>query len=256
MANYYYSGQGSLYVGARDVNGRPTGLLPIGNVPSLELSIEITKFEHKESETGQRAVDLTLIQELNGTFNMTLESISQQNLELAFFGSTVTATGAAITNEVVTIYPAVDGVYPRTTLRHVKLNSAVPAVLTDSLSATMAIGTDYQIDYDLGEIWALAGWSGATLPDVGAIDYTYLTHKRFQAFTTTVVEKYLRFDGINTVDNERVILDIFKARFDPAQAFPLINDEVSQLSLTGTMVSDPLNFATYGSNFFVERRTA
>ena len=46
MANYYFSGQGSLKMAERDpVTGEPLGFLPLGNIPELTLNIEVTKFE-------------------------------------------------------------------------------------------------------------------------------------------------------------------------------------------------------------------
>ena len=257
MANYYYSGQGSLYVGERNpTTGRPTGLIPVGNVPTLELSIEIEKFEHKESESGSRSIDLTIIQEQNATFNMVLESLTPANLALAFYGTESVVVGAAVTGEAVTLYaPLADGTPVKTPLAHVNLNATIPSVLADSAAAPMVIGTDYQIDYRNGTVWALPGWSGETLPDTGVIGYTHLGYPKLAAFTETQVERYLRFEGINTVNGDRVVLDLFRASFDPAQTLPLINEELAQLTLTGNLLRDTLN-GTSGSEFFIERRAA
>lgn len=258
MANYYYSGQGSLYVGTRNATtGRPEGLVGVGNVPTLELSIEVEKFEHKESETGNRTVDLTIIQEQNATFNMVIESFSTRNLALAFFGTESEVTGAAVVGENQTLYQPSDALDTdpyKTPLDHINLNEAIPVSVTDSLLASMTEGADFEVDYASGSIWPLAAWSGAALPDVITIGYTHLGYPKMAAFTQTTVERYLRFEGINTVNDDRVVLDLFRAELDPAQAFPLINDEVGQLTLNGTLLQDTLN-ASSGSEFFTERKT-
>jgi len=252
MANYYYSGQGTLYVADRDVNGLPDGLVSVGNVPSLELSIETTKFEHKESESGNRAVDLTIIQELKGTFSLILESISAENMAMAFFGTLSTETGAAVVDEPVTINTA-DVKY---ILANVNLNSTIPATATDSVLAAMALGTDFTVDYSTGTITVLStGTVPPALPDTILVSYTFISHYKTAAFTQTSVIKYFRFEGINTVDDLEVIVDVPKAELDPAQNFPLINDEIAQLTIAGTMLSDSLALARIGSSFFTERRT-
>jgi hypothetical protein len=258
MANYYYSGQGSLYVGTRNpTTGRPEGLVAVGNVPTLEISIEVEKFEHKESETGNRTVDLTIIQEQNATFNLVIESFSTRNLALAFFGTESEVTGAAVASEAQTLYQPADASDTdpyKTPLDHINLNEAIPAVLVDSLLAAMTEGVDYEVDYKNGSIWPLAAWSGAALPDVIDIGYTHLGYPQMSAFTQTTIERYLRFEGINTVNDDAVVIDLFRAEFDPAQAFPLINDEVGQLTLNGTILQDVLNVST-GSEFFTERKS-
>lgn len=86
MANYYYSGQGSLLIAERDEGtGKPKGFLPVGNVPELTINIETSKLEHKESETGSRLTDLTIITEKKGTFEFKLENLSLDNLAMGLW---------------------------------------------------------------------------------------------------------------------------------------------------------------------------
>ena len=247
--NKYYSGQGTLYVGERDSNGYPSkGLVSVGNVPTLEISIEIEKFEHKESESGNRAIDLTLVQELNGTFQAVLESISSANLALGFFGTSASVTGAAVAAEDIVIDTL--GVnYP---LANVNIAQAPAPTAQDSLAASLTLGTDFTIDYDNGTVQIATGYGG-TIPDTFTFGYTYADYLQMSAFTETLVERYMRFEGLNTVDDDRVIVDIFKASIDPAQNFGLINEEIASLTLNGTILRDTLNAST-GSEFFIERR--
>lgn len=258
MPNYYYSGQGSLYMGDRNsTTGRPEGLIAVGNVPSLEISIEVEKFEHKESETGNRTVDLTIIQEQNATFSMVMESFSSTNLAVAFFGTESSVTGAAVVGETQTLYASPtssDNDPSKTPLDHINLDTLVAVTVSDSLAAGMTENTDFMVDYKNGSIWPLQAWSGAALPDTVTIGYTHLGYPKMAAFTQTTVEKYLRFEGINTVNDDAVVIDMFRAEIDPAQAFPLINDEVGQLTLNGTILEDTLNSSS-GSEFFIERKS-
>ena len=307
MANYYYSGQGSLYVGARNAQGRPVGLRPVGNVPSLELAIEVTKFEHKESETGQRAIDLTIVQEKNGTFSMTLESITMLNLAMAFWGDAAVVAGAAVVDEeqpaasgrrtptdhpnwdtgvapVVTrkeadaaadwaatqAYVVGDMVVPTTPNTHVYVcevagtsggtepvtwvtdgSTVTDGTVTwrDAGLITPAIGTDVTVDYQNGVIAVPDGsYIGYHASETFEIDYTHLGYAKVDAFTQTSLERYMRFEGLNTVDGEGVIIDIYRASLDPVTGYQLINEELGQLEISGNVLLDTLQQG--GSQFF------
>ena len=54
----YFSGQGRVFIGARDNNGNPQGLVYVGNVPDLKVSLSVETLEHQESQSGQRLTDL------------------------------------------------------------------------------------------------------------------------------------------------------------------------------------------------------
>jgi hypothetical protein len=58
----YFSGQGRVYIGARDITGKPQGLNYVGNVPELKVSLSVETLEHQESTSGQRLTDLQLIE--------------------------------------------------------------------------------------------------------------------------------------------------------------------------------------------------
>ena len=44
----YFSGQGRVYIGARDTAGNPQGLNFVGNVPELKVSLSVETLEHQE----------------------------------------------------------------------------------------------------------------------------------------------------------------------------------------------------------------
>lgn len=142
--NFYYSGQGIFYVGDRNAQGGPDGLRPVGNVPAMEISIDVTKFEHKEACSGLRATDLTLVQDKTVNFSMTLENASAANLALALWGETAVITGAAVATE--SHIARMNKVEP---LANINLDSGVAPVVTDTATGliTYVDGTDYTIDY-------------------------------------------------------------------------------------------------------------
>ncbi len=76
----YFSGQGRVYIGARDSAGNPAGLTFVGNVPELKVSLSVETLEHQEAQSGQRLTDLQLIKTKKGEFACTLEELSSGNL--------------------------------------------------------------------------------------------------------------------------------------------------------------------------------
>ena len=109
----YFSGQGRVFIGARDSNGNPQGLVFVGNVPDLKVSLSVETLEHQESQSGQRLTDLQLIKTKKGEFACTLEELIQTNLELSLYGSTTTVTSGTVTDEpVIATVPVVSVTTP------------------------------------------------------------------------------------------------------------------------------------------------
>jgi hypothetical protein len=249
--NYYYSGQGSLYIAERDATtGAPKGFIAIGNVPELTLNIETTKFEHKESESGSRLIDLTIIQEKKGTFEFRLENMNLDNLALGLWGTKATVAGSTATAEVIAIPQATPA-----GMRFPLQRPAVSAVTVKGPSGTptYVVTDDYTVDAANGVIILSAGGDIVTAAASAAtsieVDYTYAAHTKVDAFMTAAApERWLRFEGINTVDNKRVIVDLFKAQFDPLTGYALLNEELGSVTMRGALLSDALR--TTGSKFF------
>lgn len=312
MATYYFSGQGSFFVAVRDSAGLPRNFVDLCNVSAMEISIDITKFEHKESKTGQRAIDLTIIQEKNGTFTMTMENVNTFNLALVMFGTKSVVAAATVASELVPIFT--DG--GRYVLDHMNLDStgtttfavveavaasawvmSTPYVLGDTVTdagmngrfykATVAgtssaceptfpvvLGgtvldggtlewtdqglevpvedTDVTVDYPHGSIVLTIGsLGGGNTIDIG---YDHLGYARVDALTDTSRVRWLRFEGLNTVDDEPVVVDIYKASLDPLSGYGLINEEVAQMEVTGNVLLDDLRVV--GDQFFRQRQAA
>lgn len=309
MENYYYSGQGSLYMGTRDAEGKPEGLVRVGNVAELTIDIEVTNFEHKESESGQRLVDLTINKEKKGTFTYKLENLSLDNLAVGLFGTTATVAGGANTDEAVKLYKsATAGVEMKTPLAkpdvsavtvtsrdgedsdawvtltayalgvykhpvtpnlyYYKVTTAGTTAGPEPTWPTTAgdtvvdgtvtwtcmgkiikeVGTDYTVDAKPGDI-VVPSTSSVESGRVYEVDYTNAASVKLDVFTTTPPQRWLRFEGLNTADTgSRVVVDIFKAQFDPLTGYGLLNEELAQVDMKGTILADPLQLT--GSKYF------
>ena len=263
MANTYYSGQGSFYVGNRVASTNlnpddnvtliqaPAGLTALGNVSALSIDIETTKFEHKESETGNRAVDVSIIQEKKGTFTMTLENINGHNLALALWGSTSLSVATPVTVEEVKSAWDLRVPLGLPNLASVELvaSDAVPTV-----TYVEGAANDYTVDLVNGTITAL---STGTITDGQTlfVGYTPVAGTEIiESFTVSSQERWMRFNGLNTIDDSNVVVDVFKASFDPLTGYQLINEEIAAIELTGNVLLDDTQPSASGtkSQFFRE----
>lgn len=270
----YYSGQGKLYVAERNADGTPKGFVALGNVPALELSVEVTKFEHKESMSGSRAVDLTIVQEKKGTFSMTMEDMDLDNLALAFWGEKASLATASISDLVV------KAAVHATEERRVPIMNYSTGDVYPGIS-TVVVGDDAtpSVTYEFGTSpgttavpgGSLNGWvdedngtliifstaeqtarsASATIVDgqdlfIDAAGYS--DQEIMHAFTETSQQRWLRFEGLNTIDNKVVVIDLFKADLDPLTGYGLINEELATFEITGSVLYDELQPGT--SKFF------
>lgn len=326
--DYYFSGQGICLVGSRDSAGNPAGLFTIGNVSELKLTIATSVLEHKESKTGQRAIDMRLTTETKASLSMKVEHFDSKGLALALRGDYANMASASVVAEITRGYWG--GVTPLTymnvsavavkrgatvltpyvndaTAYDYKLNlpggsyqlndgSAVllsaNATLGGVAPTAVTVGTSTVITVvntcAVGSRVALSGFAGVdaallnnkthvvTVASAGsitistntlgkaitigvpllvqdggvlAVDYTYASQFVVQGMTQGSPERWVRFEGLNTADNNAsVVVDIFRFLVDPLKELSFIGDTVNSFQLEGNMLAD--NGRPTGSKFF------
>ncbi len=85
-----------------------SGLLHVGNVPSLSLSISEETLDHYSSMGGINKKDLSITTQVNATLSMTLEEFTPENLAMAFKGGDPASAGqtaSTIDGTAVTLSP-------------------------------------------------------------------------------------------------------------------------------------------------------
>ena len=245
----YYSGQGVVMIGEYDDDGNVAGLTPVGNVTTLKVTIESSTEEHKESQSGQRAVDNRRVTETKAGVSMTLENFSRDTLALALRGGYTAIAAGSVTDQAM--IAALGKVQP---LGHVKVSA-----VTVSKGATVLVAYtndstpyDYKLNADAGSIQFAATPTTAGLVDGDdlTVDYTYAAQARVDALTEGTKERFLRFEGLNTMDDlAPVVVECFKFVVDPAKELALItDDEMASFELEGSLLSDATR--TTGSKFF------
>lgn len=239
MAKQYFNGQGKIYVAERDSGGNPLAMKFVGNAPDFKFGLEESTIEHKESTSGLRLTDLRLTTELKASVNMTLEQLDPDNLNLLLFGVTAAQATSAVTGETLqgSTTPAVGDLYM---LDSVNVGALVVKDSTGS-PKTLVAGTNYEADLKAGQIEILNLTTGG--PYVGPLkaDYTRATATQItKMFGASAKEYWVRFVGKNTAvsGSPEVIVDIYRVRLSPAQEMALVNDELAQFSLEGSVLAD------------------
>jgi len=243
----YFSGQGVIHVADRDSSGNILTYRDVGNVPSLNISLETSVQDHKESRTGNRLTDFRLITENKATVTMTLEKFTKNNLKMLMYGSDQSTTSATVvTGEILktgVTSVAVGDVY------FTKFPNA-SSVVVKAGSTTLALNTDYSLV-------TTEGWAKITIITIAnmgvtgnlTVDYSSAAHESVVLFKAPNVERAVKFVGLNTADSSRIVnVELYRVIFDPAANVALINDELAQFELTGSVLVDTtrVNDATLG----------
>lgn len=240
VSNSYYSGQGIVMLAKRDVNGNPMGFTPIGNVSDLKISVSVSTIEHKESQTGQRAIDLRLTTETKSALSMTVENFIAANLADALRGTDTLVAAGAATAETITCYLG-----KIVSLKHIQ----VSAVVVKNGAATLVAGTDYTVNTEAGSIKFAPTIGTVADGDELTVAYSFAQQQQIDALTEGAKELYMRFEGLNTAEgNVPVVVEVFKFLTDPLKELSLISDTIQQFTLEGSVLADSTK--TVGSKFF------
>jgi hypothetical protein len=206
-----------------------------------------------ENESGDKRIDLRIDTGLNVTASMTLENINKENLLLAFDGSTTTVSGATVTAEAHVAYKG--RAFPLNKANITAFTSLTP----DPAGTAYTAGSDYIITPPSNIIYIPPT---STIDDADPVlaNYTCGSSEVVYAFNSAPTDKYLFFDGLNTVDTKKpVIVELFKCSIDPAAQTALIADDLINLELSMTVLYDTLNDksgADFGGFFQVTQTAA
>jgi len=230
----YFSGQGRVYIGARDSAGNPAGLTFVGNVPELKVSLSVDTIEHQEAQSGQRLTDLQLIKTKKGEFACTLEELIPTNLALALYGHSTQVTPGTVTGEALPNPVTAGHLYP---LAHQNV-SAVQIQDSDSPPKPLP-ATQVQVHAKHGSVLILDATTGGPYVEPFTVDYAYGAAQSTAMFTRPLPERWIRFEGLNTADaNREVVIDLYRVAINPAKELSIITDELLKFELSGQVLAD------------------
>jgi hypothetical protein len=232
----YFSGQGRVYIGARDTNGNPLGLSYVGNVPELKVSLSVETIEHQESTSGQRLTDLQLIKSKKGEFSCTLEELIPVNLALALYGTTTDQTSGTVTAEALPNPVTVGSLYLLA-----KQNVSSVVVKDSSATPQTLPAGQYSLNAKHGSLVIIDKTTGGPYVEPFKVDYAYGAAQSTAMFTQPLPERWIRFQGLNTADSNReVVIDLYRVAINPAKDLSIITDDLLKFELSGQVLADTL----------------
>lgn len=250
-ARDYLLGRGALYFSDNlDADGRPKDFRHLGNAEAFTVNVETENLEHFSTLEGLKVRDRNVVLSQALGLSTQLAEIDVDNLRLFLAGEKVSTavTGASITGDKNLIVSglgkwydlydvAAPSTYPPVAAdaadRAYRLTSVV--VTSDDGMTTYVLGTDYDLDTELGRIFIRTGGSiGATETLDVDFDYATLTIDEVRGLKQAALTGVLKFVSKNANDGGKETEYQFHAVTLRAEGdFALIGDEFATLSLTG-----------------------
>jgi hypothetical protein len=227
----YFMGQGKVFAAVRSPNGILGAYRMLGNVSTLDLTLGAGAARYAEKGTFRQSGN-------KPTFNLNLESLYPENLALLLYGTSSTDAGSARTAAVKVA---------RGTM------APLPDINLDSVTSVKVGGTTHPlnaISVDLGT-GAVELPVNSPIADNSTVTVGYVCkgYTKVEAYQQIAQEISLRYDGINTMDQTPVVLDLFRTKFDPVDGLSLLGDNLSTLKVTGEIMFDNLRAVAGASGF-------
>lgn len=226
MAKQYISFQGKLYL-APIVAGVAGAARHVGNAPDFEIELDGDVIEHQESTSGQRTTDFMMTRTRSVNFKGTLEEASKENIAYILNGhATAIADGPVTGKSLGTVAVGVEVPLGGYNVSNVVITDSTPVVVDPS---------KYKVDAAFGTV-TLNDVAGLTMPltadfTAGAASVTTINDR-------DSAEYELTFRGINTVDNSKVEVKLWRTKKDASATFPLIHEELGSYEISGMALSD------------------
>jgi hypothetical protein len=227
--NRLFSYQGRVFLATRGSAGKP--LLPqwVGDATlNIELSTETV--DHNESFSGQRALYGQMSTKQSANATLTLYEDTLDNLAVALYGNKVLTAGASVTGEALPADAAVDD------LIRLDYPFVSNVQLEDSASTALTEGVHWELERPEAGLIRLLDLGTFVAPF--SADYDYAATEGVTLFSTIPPERWLIMDGVNTLSNEAVIVELYRVKFNPSNSLSLHNDEFGSFELAGAALYD------------------
>jgi hypothetical protein len=216
------------------------GYLDLGEVDNFQPGADIQTIEKRTNRDMTNALIARVETQINPTLVLALNEPTVENLKHILRGLKYSVTATPIVGEPVSggvgTLAVGDFVYtkhPIQTWTALKDSAGTPATLVNN--------TDYKVvDNALGKLQIL-GLGSYVLPLKA--DYTPRAYSGVTALAAALQYYRVRIDGVNLVDGLKFFAEYYKARFPPADNFPLIGEDFAQYTLNGAVLADPTKAA-------------
>jgi hypothetical protein len=229
-----FSGQGKVLIGSRLITGLPGPLRWIGNASVFRLAQNEDTVERKESYTGNRLPNRRMTRGRGGELTIIFDEWSKEGAAWALLGAnTAVSAPGAVSNWV-----APTGYVVGDTIALPDKNVSAVTVIDSTGSPKTLPSGQYTLDAFAGTITLNDITTGGAYVQPFKVSYTAGAVNVIGGFKLLAPEVYVRLDGINTDDNSRVIVDVFRSRLSPARQVDFISDDFADFELVGATLAD------------------
>lgn len=237
---YLSLGGGKMYIDRGD------GFKELAQVSTVSMSVNLEELEHENTDEAEVSIDKTIITKKDSTLKFTTESISPENLAMAFLGKNSIITQALESAKTVGIVGVKLGYsYPL----DVKNISNFSLQKTDATPISTA---NYEVDLTAGIVTIKDDAPDILEGDtINAIfDVPALTYSAIGAFTEAMVECRLLFVGKAKVGENRE-MEIYKTNLKMTGDFNLKSKEWNAIEFEAKLLKDETkDFNATGGQFF------
>lgn len=230
----YFSGQGRVYVAERDTLGNAKSFRDCGDCSGLNFALATEILEHTEHTSGQRLTDLRIERKKSSTMQVIIDDFTKENIALACRSTAGSIAAGTVTNEVFTPTGVVAGEIYKTAKPVI---SSVVVKDSNGSPVTLTLGTHYEITDAKAGLIKFLNVASHTQPY--KVDYSNGLVDNIPLFTQGLVERWLRFVGLNGANSDKkVMVDLYRVSFDPLRQFDLIADDIAKFELNGSVLYD------------------
>lgn len=228
MAYEFLSLQGKANL-ARNIDGKVSTLVELGNLTALNIGISTETTKIKESKTGKRQDVLEIEKGKEVTVEMTLNEQTKHDVALAFQAELTHLEGRTVSDT------------PLATLKvgnKVKLDgfNLSDVSLVDKNSKTLEKGKHYTLDEKFGVLTVLS--LDEIVQPVKAT-FTEGAMKSSVIFSLPAnAEYYFLFEGINSIDNKKMAVELWRFKPSANGNMGFINEELGELQIKGSCLAD------------------
>lgn len=232
MAQEFLSLQGATHL-ARHVAGGALILRELGNQTGVKLSIESETYDRKETKSGKRQKVLEVAKSRGVNIEITMDEQQREDVALAFQAEMNTTQAGTSSDETLAGTLKVGD--------EIKLDgfNLTMVTLKDSTTVTpvtAVLGTHYSVDEKYGTIKILS-LDGLTQP----LKANYVTGETESTVLFSLpddAEYYLLFKGINSINDKRLALELWRFKPSIEGEMDFINEETGEISIKGSALAD------------------
>lgn len=236
MSQSVFLGKGCIYVGERNSAGKVISLTEI-HTPKLEVQVESDIKERENTCNAISAIDVRVATKQTGKVMITTDEHNSKLLAIALGGEVTTNSAQTFTDKPFASGLIAGNIVP-VPGGYANINTLA---LTDSAGtpASLSLGTHYTQDLDYGLITIVS--VGSFTQPFKATGATLAAGETISIMTKNLVEKFIRFKGINIAANDaKCVLDIYRASFGPSKITPKdTGGDFQSLDFEGVLLSDP-----------------